>query len=331
MSTNLSVFLTGGNTGLGREVTRQLVTRGHRVTATVNDLESAAALRAAGGLPVYNDLFRAGEIASVLKMAEANVVVNLAPQAVNGLPFSTTDWDYYTRLLGEGAAALAAGAAQAGVSFIVHTSFTFLYGHAANADETAALVADNPLFAAAAAGEKAVLNGTVPGCVLRTGFTYGSGSASIFTLRDTLRAGRSLMLGDEHHTVSWTHESDLAQAVVLAVEQQPAGEIFNIVDDNPASTSAFVDHFAESFGVVRPGRQNLPPFLANAILNKIFQAMLGVSASAKNDKAKAQLGWAPRYPHHKQGIEQTLLAWRAEEAANTIVPNTTANELAVRS
>lgn len=331
MSTNLSVFLTGGDTGLGREVTRQLVARGHRVTATVSGLDSAADLRADGGLPVYNDLFRASEIAAALKMAEANVVVNLAPQAVNSLPFSTTNWDAYARLLSESTAALAEAAAQIGVGFIVHTSFTFLYGHTTNADESASIVTNNPLFAAAAQAEQSVLKGSVPGCVLRAGFEYGGGSPSLHTLRDILRAGRSLMLGDDHHAVSWIHAADLANAVVLAVEQQPAGEIFNVVDDNSASTGTFVDHFAESFGVMHPRRQSMPHFVANAVLNKVYLAMLDVAASAKNDKAKTRLGWTPRYPHHKQGIEQTLLAWRAEEAQAVIVPNTTAREIAVRS
>lgn len=328
-SNSISVFLTGGDTGLGRELTRQLVARGHRVTATVSGIESATALRAVGGLPVYNDLFRASEIASVLKMSGANVVVNLAPQALNGLPFPDTDWDYYARLVSDGTAALVQAAEQAGISFIVHTSLTLLYGHATDAAETAAVVADNPLFAAVAQGEQAVLKSSVPGCVLRAGFIYGAGAATVETLRTLLRAGRGLMLGDEHHKVSWTHTTDLAQAAALAVEKQPAGEIFNIVDDQPASTGTFVNHFADLFGVAAPGRQSLPSFLANAVLNKTYQAMLNVSASANNSKAKAQLGWTPRYVGHQQGIEQTLLAWRAEEAAATITPDTQTTTLAV--
>lgn len=328
-TTRLSVFVTGGETDLGREVTRQLTGRGHQVTATVDGLENAAALRAVGGLPAYSDLTRAGEIASVLKMAGANVIINLAPQAVNGLPLGKIDWDYHTRVISEGAAALVKAAEQAGVGFIVHTSFTFLYGdaHGAEVDETAAIDTTNPLFAAAARAEQIILRGKVPACVLRAGFHYGPGAESILALRDILRAGRGVMLGDEHNTVSWIHSSDLAQAVILAAEKQIAGQIFNIADDHPASAGTFVDHFADLFGVARPGRQRLPSFISNALLNKTHLALLATSVKARNDKARTQLGWTPRFASHIQGIEHTLLAWRAREAPATIAPDTATTAL----
>jgi len=31
----------------------------------------------------------------------------------------------------------------------------------------------------------------------------------------------------------------------------------------------------------------------------------------RNDKAKQGLGWQPRYPDFRAGIDQTLLLWRA--------------------
>jgi nucleoside-diphosphate-sugar epimerase len=42
--------------------------------------------------------------------------------------------------------------------------------------------------------------------------------------------------------------------------------------------------------------------------------LLNGSAKAKTDKAKSQLGWKPKFPNQKQGIEQALLTWRAHEA-----------------
>src|SRR5262245_1788897 len=104
-NSSLSVYITGAANSLGYEVIKQLVAHGHRVAGTSSGLDDATRIRQHSGLPVYNDLFRASEIASALKMVNADVIVNLAPQSINSLPTQNADWDYYTRLLSKGTAA----------------------------------------------------------------------------------------------------------------------------------------------------------------------------------------------------------------------------------
>lgn len=315
-SSSLSVYMTGADSLLGYEVIKQLVARGHRVAGTVSGLDGATLIRQNGGLPVYNDLFRSGEIAGVLKMTNADVVINLAPQGVNGLPAQNTDWDYYTRLLLQGTAALLEAAKSVGVKFVVHTSYTFLYGdtHGEWVDENTPLASGDSLLAAGVKAERAVLNSGIPSAVLRAGYVYGPDD-NFAAVRDAIVAGKSLLLGEDHTIANWIYVSDLASAVVLAAEQQTAGEVFNVTDDHPVSIAAFTERFAADLGIGHPARRRLPGFAANILVNKSHLALLNASAKAKTDKAKSQLGWKPKFPNQQQGIEQVLLTWRAHEAA----------------
>ncbi len=309
----LSVYLTGATTDLGRAVLRELVAQGHKVAGNASTLDEANEIRALGGLPVYSDLFRASEIASTLRLLEADVIVNTAPQYINALPLHNPDWELYTRIAHETADACAEAAVQADIQYVVHTSYTFLYGdtHGEAATEDHRLASSDPLFAAAIAGEEAVLDGEVTACVLRAGFNYGPDNASIHALNRALISQGSVNTGDSPHA-SWIHTVDLANAIVLAVTQQPENAVFNIIDDDAIAPTAFVGNFADQLGVARPGKRRIPAQLAQFMTQPGERALLATSVKANNTSAKAQLGWELQYPTSEAGIEQTLLAWRAE-------------------
>lgn len=314
-SASLNVLLTGATEGLGRTLTQALVAGGHQVSGIARTLDEANQIRSDGGLPVYCDVFRAGEIASAIKMAGVNVVVNAAPQYVNGLPIHRPDWDYYVRLLRDGAAACAQGAADGGADFVVHTSFVFLYGEGEMVEEQAHIETQDTLFAAAADGEKAVLAGETPACVLRAGFNYGPGIASLQALHRALMNRGVPDLGSADSSASWVHEADLAAAVVRAAEQQPAGEIFNIVDASIHSPLAFANTFAAQLDVLPPRPVSLPSFVRQFTSDASNRAILATSVTASAAKAQESLGWTPSYATVETGLEQTLLAWRAAQVS----------------
>ena len=295
----VNVFLTGASGGLAREVTRRLVAAGYRVTGAVSGSADAVKVRADGAVPAYPDLYRAGELRSVIVGAEAKIVLNLAPQLPNHVPQLAAKWD---ERLAEAATALMEASEQAGVEYVVHTSYAFTEARAKDA---------NAILRAARAAEQVALEGSVPACVLRFGFLYGAGSDEFMALRDTLRLGRPLLVGPDNTQANWVYISDAARAVILAAEQHPAGALLNIVDDQPASPAAFLRYFADSNGFSIPSA--LPQFAARRLLPKTQQAILNLNSHVDNAAAKELLGWSPRFASYTQGIDDTLLSWRSQE------------------
>jgi nucleoside-diphosphate-sugar epimerase len=293
----LSVFITGATSALGREVTRRLKTAGHRITGATTGYENAALVRADGGIPAYPDLLRTGELRSAIQGAKADVVINLAPQLANHLPQHRADWN--PRLLDEGVSALLDAAQSAGVQFVVHTSYVF-------ADESADEIAD--LLRAVKSGEQKALNGTIPGCVLRFGFLYGAEVPELMSVRNLLLNGRSVDSGPSDIHACWVNVPDAARAVVMAVEQRPAGKTLNIIEDEQASPAEFIKYFAESQGFSAPGRA--PRFTPWAAPSKEQAALMSLSPHVTNADAKATLGWSPRFADFRQGIDDVLLSWR---------------------
>ncbi|MEP7291037.1 MAG: NAD(P)-dependent oxidoreductase [Chloroflexota bacterium] len=294
----LSVFVTGATGALGREVVRRLKAAGHRVTGATTGYENAALVRADGGIPAFPDLMRAGEMRSVMQAAKADVVVNLAPQLANHLPQQPSDWN--PRLLDQGVAAMLEAAKASGVKFVVHTSYAF-------ADERSDELSD--LLKAVKAGERKVLEGEVPGCVLRLGFVYGAGSPELVAARDTLLKGRMLDCGAANSHAAWINAPDAARAIVQAVEQRPAGLKVAVVEDQAVSPAGFLGYFAQSQGISAPG--HAPRFTPWAAPSRQQAAVMHFSPHVTNAEAKEKLGWLPRFPTYQQGIDDVLLSWRA--------------------
>lgn len=306
----LNILITGGQTNVGLEAVRLAAARGHQVTALTVGSEGGARIRAAGGLPAYSEGLRAGELRSFMTMAKADVVIHLAAQVLNGFPAKGV-WESNERQLTHGTTAMLEAAQSAGVKFVVYASYAFVVGDShgewlAEGDEGQA----EPVFRAARSAEKRVLDSGIPACILRAGFNYGATEIGTEALLDSIRGGRYVHTGDLHSVFNWVHAADLAQAALLAAEKQPAGEVINIVDDHPASAAEFAAHLAIRVGAELSSRR-MPGFMLERATSEMQRTLLSVSARLKNDKAKQLLGWKPRYPDYRAGLEQTLLEWRA--------------------
>lgn len=316
----LSVFVSGAATSAGMALCRYLVAAGCRVTGVVDGTASGAALRALGVLPVYGDPARAGEMRSVMQMAQAEVVVHAAPQVINDVPELREKWEAYLPVLTEQTPALLQAAKDAGAKYFMHLSYAYLYGDQGDhpVDETATPLspgdydAAEALFAAALQAEQTVLKGDLPGCVLRVGFIYGAEVAGLLALREALMRGRVAMDAARGGVANWIYADDLGQAVLLAAKTQIPGKIFNIVDDVPGSANDFMAEFAHSLGIQKPPR--LPGFLplpGRSSGGPAQKAVLRFSTRASNNKAKNSLGWKPRYADRSAGFDAIQRIWRA--------------------
>ncbi len=307
----LTVLVTAGTSGIGLALTKTLIERGHKVYADADTAAGAATLREIGGFPTYLDQTRAGEITSALKMSQADVIVSLDPLVADSVPFQAKNWD--ADRLRATAEALVEGVQALGddAPFVVVPSFAFLYGEsdAPVAEDASLRSADgNSLLQAALDAERTVTTSGLNYTLLRAGYIYGPHDEAMTSLFETLRAGRPISTGDGH--ANWIHNEDLANALALIIEQQPTGEVFNLVDDKPASPAAFMEQFASMMGIQVP--EGFLLRLGRLFSGGMATTLLDLDAQASNAKAKEALGWQPRYPDHEAGLAQTLLTWRAE-------------------
>lgn len=313
---SLSVYITGAATAPGLALMRGLVTRDHNVAGNAATLAETHRLRAAGGLPVYIDENDADELAGALRMTGATVLIHAAPQDANSLLPDAQQLRDALDSLDAGTAAVLAAAAETDLQFLVHCSYAFLYGdtHGEAVAEDVALEGAGALYEAAVRAERAVQSAPTPACILRAGLLYGPASASLGELRDSLLDGGGLPPGLTAGLASWLHHEDLALAVALAAEQQPANAILNVADDRPGTHVAFLEEFAQRMGLLLPQRNRMDALLSLLPRPGAATARPAGSFGVSNTRIRETLGWSPQYADIESGLEQTLLMWRAAAA-----------------
>jgi nucleoside-diphosphate-sugar epimerase len=314
-SNGRSILITGASEGAGLALLRELVRRGHKVTGTTTSSEGAARIRRVGGLPANIQLDKTGEVQGILQATQVEIVVHLAASYINEVPQHQADVAPAIAAL-EATDEIVIAAGRAGVKRIILGSFAFLYGDAhGEVDESAPISREIALFQSAAHAETAVLDGGIPGYVVRSGYSYGGNSTALRALENALVRGYSVPEGK--HVTAWVHEDDLAAALVLLVEQPAEGEalanIFNVADDTPASPDQFIEEFGNAVGTGKP--DTLLPFLAPFRTTATQRALLATSVRMNTSKIRA-LGWKPHYPNRTNGFDRALSQWRAEAAGD---------------
>jgi nucleoside-diphosphate-sugar epimerase len=116
--------------------------------------------------------------------------------------------------------------------------------------------------------------------------------------RDVARR-RFPIVGDGGGLFSFLHVDDAAAATVAAVERGAPG-VYNVVDDEPARMRDWVPLYAEAIGAPRPLR--VPVWLARLVAGKAAAAMSTTLPGASNARAKAELGWQPRWATWRDGF-----------------------------
>jgi nucleoside-diphosphate-sugar epimerase len=278
-------MLVVGATGvLGRQVIPRLLERGHSVRAVARRAEHVAALQRLGveALP--------GDILAEASLFEAAHGCDAALHLATAIPTSLSphaDWSANDRVRREGTRNLLAASLQAGVCRYLQQSIVFLYGdHGQQLITEDAPLQPTPTIQSAADMEAQVQASTLEWCILRGGSFYGPGTGSEEAWRKRAREGRLLLPDDGTALLSLIHVVDMARAVVLAVEQAPAGSIYQVVDDEPNTYRALFGYIAAQLGAAAP-----PPGGASV-----------ASRGCSNARIKAALGWAPAYPTYRSGL-----------------------------
>jgi nucleoside-diphosphate-sugar epimerase len=128
------------------------------------------------------------------------------------------------------------------------------------------------------------------------GIVYGPDGLFARVLLD--RRGRVIGWGGNY--LSCVHVDDAARAVAAAVERGAAGTTYLAVDDEPMTQRALADAMADAAGRPRPGTASLG--IAGARVGFPLARSLTASQRVRNARAKAELGWAPRFPTVRDGV-----------------------------
>jgi nucleoside-diphosphate-sugar epimerase len=291
------------------------------VIGTFRSAGGASRVLALGAKPVALDALDA-------RAAVRSVVLESAPEAIihqatalAHMRFSRSldrTFAATNQLRREGTDALLAAAREAGVRRFVAQSFaSYRYERVGGMVKTE----DDPLDAAPPAAARETnaamrhLDEAVTGAggiALRYGGFYGASDDGLVGL---VRRRFYPVVGDGAGVMSFIHLDDAAAATVLALEHEGPG-LYNIVDDEPAPMREWLPELARILGAKPP--RHFPEWIAKLVAGEGMMVMATQSRGASNARAKAELGWTPRYPSWRQGFREAY----GQPAAATVSART---------
>jgi nucleoside-diphosphate-sugar epimerase len=260
-------------------------------------------VRAIGVEPVSGDLRDASSLAAALAAAQPDAIVHLAAETAVQRREELV-WE--TNFVGTESLYRAARELP-GLSRFVFAS-TVVVGDARGAllTEETPLPVETAYGRAKQACEKLLLDGArdhgFPAIVVRPSHVYGPGGWFLDALRD-MRKGLFRIPGDGTNLWDVVHADDVARAFALVLKAGPAGEIYHVVDDTPVTMGEFFDAAARHLGKRRLG--HAPLWLARLLRGRGPIAAAVRSARSSNQKIR-QLGWTPRFPEYRSGLEQVF-------------------------
>lgn len=281
-----SLFVFGAGY-LGRAVLTDARTRGLSVSATSRDPERRAALTEAGIGAV--DPMDAAALASTV--AGASAILVTAPPEGSGCP---------------GARALLPALTASGAypDWIGYVSSTAVYG-----DRDGGWVfEDDALNAATLEGARRVraeadwldagrgMGLTVQ--VFRLPAIYGPGRSVV----DRLRDGTARIVRKPGQVFNRVHVEDAVLGLFASMDRPRPGAAYNLTDDAPSPVDVVVADAARRMGLPQPPEVDWTDPSVSEGMRRFYLDSKRIS----NARAKAELGWRPKYPSWCEGLEQIL-------------------------
>lgn len=303
----MRVFVTGATGALGRHLVPGLIASGHEVTATTRSPGKAAQLRAAGAEPVVLDGLDREAVLAAVAAAAPEVVVHQMTALADMRSLRNVDKAFAAtnELRTRGTDNLLAAAERAGTRRVVAQGHSFVYEHSGGPvkSEDDATVT-RPAVASAARTLAAVrhVDETVPlrapeGIVLRYGTFYGQGASE--PMVEAVQKRQLPVIGGGTGIWSFIEIADAAAATLAAVETGAPGA-YNVVDDEPAPVAEWLPYLAEVAGAKPPMR--LSARLGRLLAGEFVLGQMTEARGSSNEKARKELGWAPRYASWREGF-----------------------------
>jgi 2-alkyl-3-oxoalkanoate reductase len=296
----MRVFIAGATGAIGLPLARALCTLGHHVVGMTRAGRGIDRLRELGAEVSVADAFDSKAVLNAIEAASADVVID----QLTWLPANPADiiksLPNDTRLRRDGGANLLSAAQAAGVRrYIVQSRGFYLDAPEGQlADETAKLRYSAPGEigkAARAVGEydeQVLATPSLDGVVLRYGFFYGPGTwyRPNGAIAEQVRKRELAIIGEGNAVWSFVHIDDAVAATVASLTAEQG--VYNVVDDDPLPVSQWLPAFAKWVDAPEPLRVST----ANALKATGEEAVYYHTrlTGASNNRAKAQLGFAPR-------------------------------------
>src|SRR5436190_9245420 len=261
----MRVFVAGASGAVGRPVVRELVGRGHSVTAMAASESKLPGLEELGASAVAGDVFDGQAMTELVRAAEPEGVINLASKW-SGNPSRVSQVAPANAIRAHGARNMVAAAVAAGARRYVNESMMFIYGYG---DHPEPLTESDPparvrsrglqrVIDAVVAAEGAVSEqteaGRIEGACVRFGLFHGRQAPSTRLMFDLVRKRRLPLVDSGETTRSWIELEDAARAVVDVLERAPAGSTYNVVDDEPVTMRDYIGEIVRLTGARQPRR-----------------------------------------------------------------------------
>jgi nucleoside-diphosphate-sugar epimerase len=294
----MNVFVAGASGTIGMPLVRALVVTGHPVTALTRSPGKREALEALGASVVVADAFdRDALVTAVVAARPTHVIHQLTALPKEG-PRRASDIEATNRLRSDGTRNLLQAAIAAHARRFIVGSFAPLAGaDPAKAQDAAA--------AAIRSMESQVLEatkqGVIEGVVLRYGMFYGPGVPSTAALLELVRKRRLPVVRADAGQLPLVHIDDAVSATLLAMDAAPGGSTYEVVDDHPVSMTEIVTTLAKYAGSPPPLR--VPAWLPRLVAPYLAR-VTAIRMPLSNARAKAELGWQPKYRTLQEGVAQ---------------------------
>ena len=318
---NHRILVTGADGFIGSHLTEELVRSGHEVRAFVlyNSFNSWGWLDHSPQDIKQNLEIFAGDIRDPngvrTAMKGVDMVLHLA--ALIAIPYSYHSPDTYVETNIRGTLNILQAARDLGVSRIVHTSTSEVYGTARYVPitEDHPLQGQSPYSATKIAADQLAYSFYasfgLPVSIIRPFNTYGprqSARAVIPTIITQIGNGiRSIKLGSVHPTRDFNYVSDTVRGFIAVAESaESVGEVINIGSNFEVSIGRTAELIAESMNVdieIQTDEERLRP--EKSEVERLW---------ADNSKALRLCDWSPDYAGEngfRNGLKKTI-AWFTE-------------------
>jgi len=285
-ASSVSLLVFGGG-WLGRAAALEAIHRGGRAVATSRDPATRAALEAEG----VGAVDPTDETALSAAVAEASALLVTAPPDAHGCP-------------GLKALIPAITASGAWPDWIGYVSSTAVFGDR----DGGWAFEDDELNAASLEGARRVraerdwldagrgMGLTVQ--LFRLPALYGPGRSPL----DKLRDGTARIVRKPGQVFNRVHVEDAVAGLFASMARPHPGAAYTLCDDEPSPADVVIAGAAARLGLPLPPEVDLDDPSVSDAMRRFYLD----SKRLSNAKAKAELGWRPRYPSWRDGLEALI-------------------------